>query len=80
MESGRKPLVPSSLLLFSACCACAVTGEDFQLPLGTWSRTAEAGPLGARVGVYKGKNGQITVLILLRYSREMFSTQAERVV
>lgn len=32
---------------------------------------------GGRLGVHKRENGQITILILLCCSREMFSTQAE---
>lgn len=69
-----------SSALFLSCqlhCASAVTQGNFGLLLRISSKTAEE---DGRLGVYKIKNGQITILILLSCSREMFSTQAERVV
>lgn len=65
--------LPSSLCLRGNRRGLSAAAKNMQ-------QKCRGGSLGARVGVYKRKNGQITTLILLSYSREMFSTQAERVV
>lgn len=65
-------------LLSAPRCLCSNTRELWAAAKNMQQNCRESG--GRRVSVYKRKNRQITILILLSCSREMFSTEAERVV